>query len=104
MHKLTAMALAATLVLVPASAWAQAADAAEVTGGALDTGDSAWVLVCSALVLLMAIPGLSLFYGGLVRTRNFLSVMVQVGAVVAVVSVLWIAAGYRLAFGDPTNG
>jgi Amt family ammonium transporter len=75
-----------------------------VTGGALDTGDNAWVLVCSALVLLMTLPGLSLFYGGLVRTRNFLSVMVQVGAIAAVVSVLWVIAGYRIAFGDPSNG
>ena len=103
MRKFAAMAVALTAGLIPALAFAQT-DAAEVTGGALDTGDSAWVLVCSALVLLMAIPGLSLFYGGLVRTRNFLSVMVQVGAVVAVVSLLWIVAGYRLAFGDPSNG
>ena len=103
MRTFAALATAVTASLIPAAALAQA-QATEVTGGALDTGDSAWVLVCSALVLLMAIPGLSLFYGGLVRTRNFLSVMVQVGAVVAVVSLLWIVAGYRLAFGDPTNG
>ena len=103
MRKFAAMAVAAAASLIPAVAFAQA-QATEVTGGALDTGDSAWVLVCSALVLLMAIPGLSLFYGGLVRTRNFLSVMIQVGAVVAVVSLLWIVAGYRLAFGDATNG
>ena len=103
MRKFAALAVAAATSLIPAVAFAQA-QATEVTGGALDTGDSAWVLVCSALVLLMAIPGLSLFYGGLVRTRNFLSVMIQVGAVVAVVSLLWIVAGYRLAFGDPTNG
>jgi Amt family ammonium transporter len=89
--------------LIPAIAHAQA-EASEVTGGALDTGDNAWVLVCSALVLLMTLPGLSLFYGGLVRTRNFLSVMVQVGAIAAVVSVLWVIAGYRIAFGDPSNG
>ena len=103
MRKFAAMSIAAATSLVPAMAFAQA-QSTEVTGGALDTGDNAWVLVCSALVLLMAIPGLSLFYGGLVRTRNFLSVMVQVGAVVAVVSLLWIVAGYRIAFGDPTNG
>ncbi len=103
MRRIAACAVAAVGGLVPAVALAQA-DAAQVTGGALDTGDNAWVLVCSALVLLMTIPGLSLFYGGLVRTRNFLSVMVQVGAVAAVVSLLWIVAGYRLAFGDPSNG
>ena len=103
MRYVAGLATAVTASLVPAIAFAQT-QATEVTGGALDTGDNAWVLVCSALVLLMAIPGLSLFYGGLVRTRNFLSVMVQVGAVVAVVSLLWIIAGYRLAFGDATNG
>ena len=103
MRYFAAMATAVTASLVPAIAFAQA-QASEVTGGALDTGDNAWVLVCSALVLLMVMPGLALFYGGLVRTRNFLSVMIQVGAVAAVVSVLWIVAGYRLAFGDPSNG
>ena len=103
MRHVAALATAVTASLVPAIAFAQT-QATEVTGGALDTGDNGWVLVCSALVLLMAIPGLSLFYGGLVRTRNFLSVMVQVGAVVAVVSLLWIIAGYRLAFGEATNG
>ena len=103
MRYFAALAVAATASLIPAMAVAQT-HATDVTGGALDTGDNGWVLVCSALVLLMAIPGLSLFYGGLVRTRNFLSVMVQVGAVVAVVSLLWIIAGYRLAFGEATNG
>lgn len=103
MRKFAARGVAAVTGLIPTVALAQA-EAAVVTGGALDTGDNAWVLVCSALVLLMILPGLSLFYGGLVRARNFLSVMVQVGAIAAVVSVLWIGAGYRLAFGDPSNG
>ncbi len=103
MRKFATVAVTAIAGLIPAIAFAEA-EAAQVTGGALDTGDNAWVLVCSALVLLMILPGLSLFYGGLVRARNFLSVMVQVGAIAAVVSVLWIGAGYRLAFGDPSNG
>jgi Amt family ammonium transporter len=102
MRNYAGLALAAVTSLVPVTAWAQTA--AENAGDALNSGDNAWVLVCSALVLLMVMPGLALFYGGLVRTRNFLSVMVQIGSVVAVVSVLWIAAGYRLAFGDPSNG
>ena len=102
MRHLAALALAATASLIPALARAQSAAAA--ASDALNSGDNAWVLVCSALVLLMVMPGLALFYGGLVRTRNFLSVMIQVGAVAAVVSVLWIVAGYRLAFGDPSNG
>jgi Amt family ammonium transporter len=58
----------------------------------------------SALVLLMTLPGLGLFYGGLVRAKNFLSVLLQVGAVAAVASILWIVAGYTFAFGDVTNG
>lgn len=63
-----------------------------------DSGDSAWILTSSALVLMMTIPGLALFYGGLVRAKNFLSVLVQCGAIAAVASVIWIAVGYSLAF------
>ncbi len=69
-----------------------------------DSGDTAWILVSSALVLLMTLPGLALFYGGLVRAKNFLSVAVQCGAVAAVASLLWIAVGYTLAFGPGGNG
>ena len=69
-----------------------------------DSGDTAWVLVSAAFVLLMAAPGLTLFYGGLVRAKNFLSVLVQCGAIVAVASLLWVAVGYTLAFGAVTNG
>lgn len=63
-----------------------------------DSGDSAWILTSSALVLLMTLPGLALFYGGLVRAKNFLSVLVQCGAIAAMASVIWIAVGYSLAF------
>jgi Amt family ammonium transporter len=70
----------------------------------IDTGDTAWILVSSALVLLMTLPGLALFYGGLVRQRNFLSVTVQVGAIAGIASLLWIAVGYTLAFGAVGNG
>jgi ammonium transporter, Amt family len=69
-----------------------------------DSGDTAWVLTASALVLMMTIPGLALFYGGLVRAKNFLSVLVQCGAITAVVSVLWIVIGYSLAFSTSDNG
>ncbi|MCA1661750.1 MAG: ammonium transporter [Novosphingobium sp.] len=69
-----------------------------------DSGDTAWVLVSAALVLLMAAPGLTLFYGGLVRARNFLSVLIQCGAIVAVASLLWVAVGYTIAFGEVSNG
>jgi ammonium transporter, Amt family len=63
-----------------------------------DSGDSAWILTSSALVLMMTIPGLALFYGGLVRAKNFLSVLVQCGAIAAIASVIWIAFGYSLSF------
>ncbi len=70
----------------------------------VDTGDTAWILISSALVLMMTMPGLSLFYGGLVRSKNFLSVMVQCGAIAAIASVLWIAVGYTLSFGEVSGG
>ena len=69
-----------------------------------DPGDTAWILVSSALVLLMTLPGLGLFYGGLVRAKNFLSVLLQVAAVAGIASLLWIMVGYTLAFGSVTNG
>ena len=69
-----------------------------------DTGDTAWILVSAAFVLMMTMPGLSLFYGGLVRAKNFLAVLVQVGAIAALGSLLWIVAGYTMAFGTVTNG
>ncbi|RDC60056.1 putative ammonium transporter [Alteripontixanthobacter maritimus] len=69
-----------------------------------DSGDTAWILAASALVLMMTLPGLGLFYGGLVRAKNFLSVLLQIGAVAAIASVLWIIIGYTLAFGDVSNG
>ena len=64
-------------------------------------GDTAWMLISTALVLMMSVPGLALFYGGLVRTKNMLSVMAQVFAIVGVVAILWVTYGYSLAF---TNG
>jgi Amt family ammonium transporter len=64
----------------------------------IDSGDTAFVIVASALVLFMTLPGLALFYGGLVRARNFLSVLMQCFAIAAMVSVLWFAGGYSLTF------
>ncbi len=66
----------------------------------LDGADSAWILTATALVLFMTIPGLSLFYGGLVRTKNVLSVLMQCFTITCVASVLWLVLGYSLAFGD----
>lgn len=64
----------------------------------ISAGDTAWVLVASALVLFMMIPGLALFYGGLVRTKNVLSIVMQCFAITAIISVLWLIYGYSLAF------
>ena len=61
-------------------------------------GDTAWILTSTALVLFMTIPGLSLFYGGLVRTKNVLSVLVQCLVLTCAMSVIWLVIGYSLAF------
>ena len=67
---------------------------------ALNPGDTAWILTSTALVLLMTMPGLALFYGGLVRSRNVLSVLMHCFSVCALASILWLICGYSLAFGD----
>ena len=105
MRKYFAIAVAATALALPALglpelAHAQAADVLDAS----DSGDTAWLLTSSALVLLMALPGLALFYGGLVRAKGFLAVSVQIGAIAAVCSLLWIAVGYTLAFGPVSGG
>jgi len=66
----------------------------------LSAGDTAWMLTSTALVLMMTIPGLSLFYGGMVRKKNVLSVCMQTIAIAALMSVLWVVCGYSLAFAD----
>ena len=66
----------------------------------LDTGDTAWILVSTALVLLMTIPGLALFYGGMVRKKNVLGTMAHSFVAAAVVSITWVVIGYSLAFGE----
>ena len=66
----------------------------------LDSGDTAWILTSTALVLFMTLPGLSLFYGGLVRGNNVLSVLMQCFAITCAVSLVWMIAGYSLAFSD----
>ena len=65
----------------------------------LDTGNTAWMIVATILVLLMSIPGIALFYGGLVRQKNVLSVIMQTMLIVGVVSLIWVAIGYSWAFG-----
>ncbi len=84
-------AATAAFLLLPSVAWA--ADPPKI-----DSGDTAWMLTSTALVLMMTIPGLALFYGGMVRKKNVLATMAQSFAVVCLVSVLWMVLGYSLAF------
>jgi Amt family ammonium transporter len=93
---LLAASVATTVQSVPAAA-------AEATGG---PGDVAWVLTASALVLFMTLPGLALFYGGLVRSRNLLSVLMHCFVICSIVSLLWAVVGYSLVFapGGPLLG
>ena len=85
--------LAALMALVAAPAMAQ-------DGPKIDTGDTAWMLTSTALVLLMTIPGLALFYAGMVRKKNVLATMMQSFTITALVTVVWMVAGYSLAFGE----
>ena len=70
----------------------------------MNGADTAWIIVATALVLFMTLPGLALFYGGLVRARNVLSVFMQCYAIACLMSVLWFMFGYSIAFGDGTSG
>ncbi|WP_298669531.1 ammonium transporter [uncultured Sphingomonas sp.] len=97
--RLLGLALVAGLVAA-APAWAQpvAATASPIPPPTVDKGDTAWMLVSSLLVLMMSVPGLALFYGGLVRTKNMLSVLTQVLMIVCMVAVIWVTYGYSIAF------
>jgi len=93
---LSALAGAGVPLFAASAAFAEEAAAPVVS---IDTGDTAWVLAASALVLMMTLPGLALFYGGLVRARNVLNVFMQCFLAAGVVGVLWVLVGYSLAFG-----
>jgi Amt family ammonium transporter len=82
------------LLLCPMFSFAQTAPAVA------DTGDTAWIIAATALVLFMTLPGLALFYAGLVRSKNVLSILMQCFAITGVVSLLWLAVGYSLVFTD----
>ena len=88
-------AIAALAALALATTSAHAAD-----GSTINSGDTAWLLTSTALVLFMMIPGLALFYAGLVRAKNILSILMQCFALTAVLSLVWLAVGYSLAFSD----
>ena len=96
MRLLSRAALGSVAALaVPSLAFAQDA--------AVNSGDTAWILTATALVLFMSLPGLALFYGGLVRAKNYLSVLMKVYAIAALASIVWVIAGYSIAFGS-ANG
>ena len=114
MKNLTGVLFAMLLVAVPMLASAESAPAAPATVAAADApgaapaapaaapaaapvpnkGDTAWMIVATVLVILMTIPGLALFYGGLVRSKNMLSVLMQVFTIFCLIAVLWVVYGY----------
>ena len=87
------------------AAWAQetTTEAAEAAAPVMDKGDTAWMMTSTLLVLFMIIPGLALFYGGLVRSKNMLSVLMQCTLITAVVMIVWVLWGYSFAFGGSTS-
>ncbi len=95
---------AAAALLAPVAAFAQDAAAPAAAAAApamtMDKGDNTWMMVSTVLVLFMTIPGLALFYGGLVRAKNMLSVLMQVFMITCVVMIIWVTYGYSLAFTD----
>jgi len=102
--KYLSVAVAALVLLLLHSidpALAQEAEAAaEAAPPAIDTGDTAWMLTSTAIVLMMTIPGLALFYGGLVRKKNVLSVVMQCFTIACAITIVWLLVGYSLAFTD----
>jgi Amt family ammonium transporter len=105
-NKFAAGAGAAGLALFAAlPAWAQEAApaVAEAVKPTPDKGDTAWMMISTVLVMAMIVPGLALFYGGLVRTKNMASVLTQILAVAALAMIMWVMFGYSLAFGGDAN-
>ncbi|WP_026091123.1 ammonium transporter [Blastomonas sp. AAP53] len=116
LHKIgAAVGTAALSFFVSAQAWAQevaeevaeaapaVAEAAAEVVPVVDKGDTAWMIMATVLVMAMIVPGLALFYGGLVRTKNMLSVLTQVIAVASLAMIIWVVYGYGLAFGGDAN-
>jgi ammonium transporter, Amt family len=95
-----AVAEAAPVLAVPAETAVPAPEPAAVAAPIPDKGDTTWMLVSTVLVLLMIVPGLALFYGGLVRQKNMLSMLMQVGVVTVVGMIAWLFWGYSLSFSD----
>jgi Amt family ammonium transporter len=106
---LTRMAGTGAMLFASAPAWAAdliKAPTIEQQATMVDKGDTTWMLISSVLVLLMSIPALALFYGGLVRTKNMLSILMQVFMIVSIAALVWVSWGYTLAFtsGGPFIG
>ena len=100
-NRITRQSGALLLGLLGAAALSVAAYAADAPAAPVpNKGDTAWMLTSTALVLMMSVPGLALFYGGLVRTKNMLSILTQVFMIVSLVAVIWVVYGYSLAFSD----
>ena len=91
-------AAAAPAEAAPAAAAPAPAEAAPATAPSPNKGDTSWMIVATVLVIMMSLPGLALFYGGLVRSKNMLSVLMQVFAIFSLITVLWAVYGYSLAF------
>ena len=96
------LALMLSFTLMPLAAYAEDVTA-PAAAPVIDSGDTGWVLICTALVMLMTLPGLAFFYGGLVRKKNVLSVLMQCAVILCVISLQWVLFGYSLAFG-PDKG
>jgi len=90
----------AALSFAAMPAWAQDAAAAAAAAPVPNKGDTTWMITATVIVLLMTVPGLALFYGGLVRSKNMLSVLMQVFSIAAMVMLVWVVYGYSLAFGE----
>ena len=99
--KLAGIAALASLALALPALAQDAAPAAEAVVQAVDKGDTTWMLISTVLVIMMTIPGLALFYGGLVRAKNILSVLTQVFAGFSMIAILWVIYGYSLAVAGP---
>jgi len=97
-------ALFAPAMVMADEATAPAAVAAPAPAPKIDTGDTAWMLVATALVMLMSIPGLALFYGGLSKTKDTLNTMAMTFVTFCIVSLLWVVYGYTFSFGDDISG
>lgn len=103
MMKKLGLSVAAMLTALPALAQEAAPTVAEAAAPVMDKGDVSWMMTSTVLVLFMILPGLALFYGGLVRSKNMLSVLMQTTMIACMVMVIWVIYGYSVSFGGGTS-